>query len=189
MPQRVHQTVTAGINVNESKTPFWGCGNKPLSCLVKESDIKIRSGDKRGNRKAAKALFGLKVRASLTGITYCVHGFSEKSAQEETFFDAVGKRDVSVAGYLEDKYGIEFQYRHHPCTITNPKKKTIIPLELMFIQNEQRLFKPMSPERTAAMIKFAVPKPQERAAGGMAVMNRVNRSQDPTCQEFVTTVD
>jgi len=177
------------INMDESRTPFWSCGNKPLRDLVTELRCNIYSGDRRENKRAAKAMFGLKVRATHTRITYRVHGFSEKSAQEETFFDAEANKTVSVADYLKHKYGVTLKNPHDPCVITNPKKKTMMPLELMVIQTGQRLSKPMTPDQTTNMIRVAATKPHARAQGAVAAMQRVKHNEDPTCKAFGITID
>lgn len=177
------------INMDESRTPFWSCGGRPLSALLDEMNMRVSTSDPVGNKRVARLLAGLKVRADHNKITYRVHGFSDKGADEITFHDEQMGRMVSVREYFYHKYKCRLQDGAAPCVVTNPRKKTLLPLEILYVVPRQRVVKGMTPEQTANMIRAAATKPRDRRSGALAAIRRVNHKEDPVCRNFNITVD
>lgn len=178
------------LNMDESRSPFWATGtNKYLFELIQEMGLRVRPNDDRGNRKVAKILNGLKVQNTETKIAYRVHGFSRKSAFEESFFDAEVNSTVTVAEYVRRKYGVALQDRNGLCVKTSPKKNTLVPLELLVVKTKQRLTRAMTPKQTQDMIRVAATKPHIRQDGAVQAIKRVNHNSDPVCKSFGITVD
>lgn len=179
------------LNMDESRTPFWDKGGKPLEKLIAEVNRgqPVRAGNDRANKEVAKMLYGLKVRAGHTKITYRVHGFSKDPASRHSFFDEKAGKNVTVEQYLHTTYNIRLNDRQGLCVITNPKKGTMIPIEILTIVPRQRLSKSMTPDQTSNMIRCAATKPAVRKQGAIDAVARVNHNSDETCKAFGISID
>lgn len=62
---------------------------------------------------------------------YRVHGVSEKTVSDATFFDSELNSEVSVYDYMRQKYNVYLQNRRGLCIVTNPKKNTLVPIEVL----------------------------------------------------------
>ncbi len=176
------------VNMDESRTPFWGLGGQPLMNLISECNLRVEARNARENKRAGKLLYGLKVKASHNKIVYRIHGFSVNSANESTFVSAENQK-VSVSQYIRSTYGYALQHGHLPCVITNPKKNTLVPIELLYVQEKQRVTKALNPIQTSNMIKVAATNPRKRSEGAEAAMRRVDHNNDPICKGWGITVE
>ncbi len=175
------------VNMDESRTPFWEGGEEPLSALIVKMNRgqMISTRDHRNCQMVAKMLSGLKVRASHNKIAYRVHGFSKRGADDSTFYDEAQKREVSVTQYFNQAHNIKLRNGRDPCVITNVKKNTLVPLEVLTVIPRQRLSKGMTPEQTSNMIRCAATKPHLRKTGMLwTPLNASTITRDPTCQAF-----
>ena len=176
------------INMDESRTPFWSHGGQPLLSLLEACGCRVQARNTRENKRAGKLLFGLKVKANHNKIVYRIHGFSSTSANESTFTTAENEK-LSVSQYIRKAYGYALQRGDLPCVITNPKKNTLVPIELLEVQHKQRVTKALNPIQTSNMIKVAATNPKKRAEGAEAAMRRVNHNNDPICRGWGIKVD
>lgn len=174
------------VNLDESYSAFWNKGGRPLAELVYEANERheLRCDDRRRLSEVAHKLKALKVRAYHTKITYKVHGFSEKGADRIFFKSSSGDRQVSIADYFKDTYGIELRHLNWPCIKTNPKRDTYLPMELLVVTENQRLAGVLNQEQTMGIVKVASSKPHVRRDAALRTMQRLNHSGDPVCRDF-----
>lgn len=179
------------LNMDESRTPFWDKGGRPLADIIKDVNRgqPVRAGNDRANKEVTKILQGLKVKAIHTNITYRLHGFSRSPASQHTFFDETHGRDITVKQYLLNTYNVTLRDNQGLCVITNPKKGTMVPIELLYVVSRQRLAKAMTPEQTSNMIRCAATKPDIRRKGAISAIERVKHNADPTCKAFGIQID
>lgn len=176
------------INMDESRTPFWGKGGRPLMELLKAMRMD-RLTEAATRKQAGKLLFGLKVKATHSGMTYRVQGFSAKGAAEHVFYDEQSGNQISVVQYFRSKYGVNIENGRFPCVITNKKKNTLVPIDVLLVSSRQRLTRAMNPQQTSSMIRVAAAKPAQRRSSAINAMRRVNHNKDPTCNGFGISVD
>ncbi len=68
--------------------------------------------------------------------------------------------DVTIFEYFKKTYNIELQHWWFPLIVT--EKAGMFPMELCTLVPNQRYNFKLTPDQTAAMIKFAVTRPKER---------------------------
>lgn len=178
------------VNIDESRTAFWNGGGTPLEDFVARVNggQPLKCGDQFRLKDVGKKLDGLKVRAAHSKITYRVHGFSTKGANQITFMDASVGREVSVAEYFQNHYNVRLQRPNQPCVRTNVKRGTFVPMEVLTVVEKQRMSNALTPAQTTAMIKCAATKPDKRRDGAVAATRRANHNQDPVCKDFGVSV-
>lgn len=174
------------VNLDESFTAFWNKGGRPLMELIRDSNDgrELSTSDGRALRDVASKLKALKVRAVHTGITYKVHGFSNKGADRIVFDSVAEGRKVSIAEYFHSTYNIRLRHPHQPCVKTNPKRDTYLPMELLTVMENQRLAGMLSQDQTQGIVKIASSKPQVRREAAIKTMQRLNHSNDRVCKDF-----
>lgn len=174
------------VNLDESFTAFWNRGGRPLMDLIRDANDgrELSTSDGRGLRDVSTKLKALKVRAVHTGITYKVHGFSNKGADRIMFDSASEGRKVSIAEYFHSTYNIRLRHPHQPCVKTNPKRETFLPMELLTVMENQRLAGMLSQDQTQGIVKIASSKPHIRREAAIKTMQRLNHSNDRVCRDF-----
>ena len=172
------------INLDESYTAFWKRGGRRLVDLVRDANDgrDLNASDNRALRDVSSKLKLLKVRADHSGITYRVHGFSNKGA-DRIVFDSDGRK-ISIADYFHNTYNIRLRHPHHPCVKTNPKRDTYLPMEVLTVVDNQRLTGTLSPDQTMSIVKIASTRPQPRREAALRTINKLNHSSDRYCKEF-----
>lgn len=175
------------VNVDESFTPFWKQGT--LIDLCKDAGRGSLPRDEFGWRRLGKDLHSLRVRATHSGISYRVFGFSPKGAGQTTFKDNDSGNMVSVADYMRTAYGVTLSQPNLPCVRTNPKRDIFVPLELLEVCPKQRRSKAMTPVQTSNMIKLAALKPNDRKRSAQTAIATANYNTDDTCRAFGMQVD
>lgn len=173
------------VNLDESFTAFWNKGGRPLAELIFEANEKheLRCDNPRRLRDVAQRLKALKVRARHTKLGYRVHGFSNKGA-DRIFFRSSDDREVSIADYFKDTYGINLRYPHWPCVKTNLKRDTYLPIEVLIVVENQRIVGTLSQDQTQGIVKIASSRPHVRRDAAVRTMQRLNHSADPVCRDF-----
>ncbi|KAF4636136.1 hypothetical protein G7Y89_g1931 [Cudoniella acicularis] len=97
------------------------------------------------------------------------------------------EREISVYDYYKMKYGCEIQMWHLPLVQT--ERDGYFPMELCQISPNQRYVYKLGPDQTAAMIKFAVTRPQQRIQAINHGVGMLKWSTDPYLNHFKIKVD
>lgn len=174
------------VNLDESFTAFWNKGGRPLSELVRDANDgrDLSCSDNRGLRDVAAKLKALKVKATHTGITYKVHGFSNKGADHIYFQSPSEGRQISIADYFHSTYNIRLRHPHHPCVKTNPRRDTYLPMELLRVAENQRIAGMLTQDQTQSIVKIASSKPHIRREAAIKTMQKLNHNSDRVCKDF-----
>ncbi|KAK9837636.1 hypothetical protein WJX74_001800 [Apatococcus lobatus] len=178
------------LNVDIAATAFL----KPSHVLDFLRDIAgIPSFDREltpmATRKASRAIRGIKVIMEVRGEGikrgYRATGLTEEPASDAMFMNEQENKEMSVAEYFQQQYGIRLTYPHLPCiTAGSRAAPKWVPLELCHLAAGQRKLK-LNDKQTAAMIKLAAQKPQERASKiANYVQQQSGLPQDPTVAAF-----
>lgn len=106
--------------------------------------------------------------------------FDQKNANEganarNSFFDWNGK-SISVQDYYGQKYQVFLKYPGLPLIQTG--KNGLIPMELCYLEPQQRYNFKLNPKQTEAMIKIAVTRPAVRRADIEAKVKQMNLTGD-----------
>ncbi|PHH85709.1 hypothetical protein CDD83_48 [Cordyceps sp. RAO-2017] len=96
-------------------------------------------------------------------------------------FDYNGK-ETTVADYYRQKYKAHLQYGYLP--LISAGKGGWIPMEFAILEPMQRYPFKLNPEQTAAMIKFAVTRPQVRRQDIERNVRNLKLDQDPYLREY-----
>jgi eukaryotic translation initiation factor 2C len=178
------------VNVDESYTPFWKDGSLLQLCATAAQRGTLpQPRDAIGWKTLGKTLLGLRVRASHTGITYRVCGFSPAPASATTFPDRVTGKNISVAQYMEKEYGVRLAKAELPCVRTHPKRDIFIPLELLEVCSNQRRTRAMNPLQTSNMIRAAAVRPHDRRVNSQKSIASAKYNEDETCKAFSISVN
>lgn len=179
------------VNLDESFTAFWNKGGRPFMELIREANDRrdLSCGDNRGLRDVAQRLKTLKVRANHTGITYKVHGFSNKGADRITFESETHGRRVSITEYFASTYNIRLRHGDMPCVKTHPKRDTYLPLEVLTVQENQRVSGLLAPDQIQGIVRIASSKPNVRKDAALKTMQRLNHTGDAVCKDFGVAMD
>ncbi|KAJ6441216.1 eukaryotic translation initiation factor 2c [Purpureocillium lavendulum] len=96
-------------------------------------------------------------------------------------FEYNGK-ETSVANYYAQKYKAHLKYSNLP--LINAGKAGWIPMEFAIIEPMQRYPFKLNPDQTAAMIKVAVTRPQQRKADIINHASKLKQAEDPYLREY-----
>jgi eukaryotic translation initiation factor 2C len=111
-------------------------------------------------RQLNRAFKGFKIKAAHNGFKRTVVGFANETPFEARFVDGEGK-EVTVAEYMERQYpGTRVTDRVLPC-VRIGNGKALLPPELCVVISKQKVGG-LSGDQTAAMIRIAAQKPQEK---------------------------
>lgn len=178
------------VNFDESFTAFWNCGGRPLLELIRSANDNrdISCGDRRGIQNLTQRLKLLKVRTTHSGVTYKVHGFTDRNADEITFTNSEG-RVTSINQYFSQVYRVQLRYPHLPLVKTHPKRDTFFPIELLEVVNKQRLVGLLQPEQTQSIVRVASTKPQNRMNVARSKMQGLLHKKDSVREDFGINVN
>ncbi|VDN42803.1 unnamed protein product [Dibothriocephalus latus] len=110
---------------------------------------------------------------------FTVQGLSEHSADREM----IEEKNISVAAYFEEKYGIKLKYPELPCVKDRFKELDFYVREFVKKQNElARLFQlnidPLTPVKVPARV---LPQPRAQFGNGPAELGRGKWNTQPFC--------
>ncbi|TVY30849.1 Protein argonaute [Lachnellula hyalina] len=95
--------------------------------------------------------------------------------------------DISVYDFFKQHYGIHLQYWYLPLIET--ERDGYFPMEVCTLVANQKYVYKLSPDQTAAMIKFAVTRPKQRIESIQHGVGMLKWHQDPYLQYFGMKVD
>lgn len=120
---------------------------------------------------------------------YMVDGFTTTSAVTTTFTRKVAQADgstreirVSVVDYFLQNYKIRLNFPNLPCVKT--KRGGDIPIELCFVDGDNRYLYKLEDRATAAMIKFTATRPDDRRRAITTNVDACRWSADPVLQQY-----
>lgn len=96
--------------------------------------------------------------------SFVLDGFTHLTAKQKKFKNRQGK-EVTIAQYFKEEYGIILQHPDMPLAMMTKmiqKEAIHIPVELLWLNDNQRYSAKLSDRQTTQMIKFAVTLPDER---------------------------
>ncbi|GAM83198.1 hypothetical protein ANO11243_011840 [Dothideomycetidae sp. 11243] len=172
------------VNVDVANGTFWTAGplaNAVVAVLGLRSEAEIPSRA-RGEMAARnlKRLRRLHVQAKHRPgqiDEYCIDRILEKTASQHKIPAEGGKPETTVAQYFLSKYNVRVKPDWPLVQMT--KKGTVVPLELLFIKENQRVNQKLDERQTSNMIKFAVTVPQVRWGDIQNGLRALNWKGDP----------
>ncbi|KAI5301757.1 hypothetical protein KEM56_001385 [Ascosphaera pollenicola] len=194
------------LNIDTSNTCFWAQWS--LHALAKEyfginnypqltAELRPVTTDR--SRKASARfnmmnvrLTKLRVKADYKGCpcpdkVWTVKRYLNASAKEWEFDfkdKATGTtRKITIANYFREKYNYHLQYPDLPL-VEMTKKGVVYPMEVCFLQGNQRYPYKLNELQTSAMIKFAVSPPSERKRAVEMSKASLAHDSDPILQTF-----
>lgn len=144
-----------------------------------------RDGESKGAGKELKKMKKLHVVAYHRGKEvdqYVIERFFYKTARDSKF-EKDGKM-VSVYDYFAQAFNVRLQYPDLPLVKMTKGKNTLLPMEVLKIEQNQRYQYKMDERQTSNMIKFAVTAPPERWQGIEHGLGMLDWSKDPVLNAF-----
>ncbi|PRW57108.1 argonaute 1 [Chlorella sorokiniana] len=130
-----------------------------------------------------RALKGIKVVAKHNKFKKAIRSVCRGSPFEEKFLNEAAGKEMSVADYFNQQYGIKLQNRTMPC-IAVGNGKVLLPPELCKIAPGQRRSK-LTEIQTAEMIKTAAQRPDDKAKWiDSVVTQKAQFDRDPNMKGF-----
>ena len=123
---------------------------------------------------------------------YCIEKFIYKNAKthEITCTDPQGKEmKMSLYKYFQSKYEYVIRYPALPLVKMTKGKNTILPMEVLKIEENQRYNFKMDEKQTSNMIKFAVTAPPERYRHIQEGINLLDWAHDPILNKYGVKVN
>ncbi len=177
------------VNIDQSYSPFWSYGESLVN-LLSECRIDFGRALSQGRleaecRRAKKLFEGLKVRTRVHNIPYRIHGFDPRGANQIEFEDpADASKRITVAAYFERKYGCRINNNQLPCVKTHPRRDTFVPLEILYVKDEQRFKNSLSSTQTTKMLESATSRPNVRMNRVQNFVSAIERERDPMRESF-----
>lgn len=192
---RIAYPASLTVNVDVANGTFWTAG--PLwqtviavARLRGDAEIPIITNER--GRKALNELKRLrklhvfcqhrKNKDGTQGIDeYTIDRFTNKDALTHmlTFKD---KPTISVAQYFQQTHSFKLKYPKWP--VVQMTKKAVLPLELLFLKENQRYVYKLDDKQTSSMIKVAVTAPKERWEDIDHGLQMLSWSKDPYLKEY-----
>lgn len=120
---------------------------------------------------------------------YTVDGFTDTPVNNTFFTRKVAQADgstkevkVSVADYFLQNYRIRLQYPGLPCV--SSKRGGNFPLELCYVDGDNRYLYKLDDRQTAAMIKFTATRPDDRQRAIRTNVEACRWGQDPVLSQY-----
>ncbi|GAB7361269.1 hypothetical protein MBLNU230_g1329t1 [Neophaeotheca triangularis] len=149
------------------------------------------NGQNSATAKTLKRLRKLHVYSAHRGKTeidhFCIDRFEYKGARDvkfETIDKAGVKSMVTIYDYYQKKYGIRLRFPDLPLVKATNGKNTLIPMELLRIEPNQRFAFKLDETQTSNMIKFAVTPPPARWKSVEHGLSMLNWANDPVLRTF-----
>lgn len=192
---RIAYPASLTVNVDVSNGTFWTAG--PLSTTViaaarlrGEADIPNLLTDRGRNqfvelKRLRKLHVFCKHRKNTDGTPgkdeYVIDRFLNKDATTH-MLDMKDKPKVSVAQYFQQTHNLKLRNPKWP--VIQMTKKAVIPLELLFLDENQRYVYKLDDRQTSSMIKVAVTPPKERWADIEHGLNMLSWANDPYLKHY-----
>ncbi|KAE8440738.1 hypothetical protein EG329_006633 [Mollisiaceae sp. DMI_Dod_QoI] len=195
--QDVHQAARNYLK-DRNRTGNWDTFRNILR-PVKDAKVGwTMSDDFKTLRKMCKLKFTVKHRGKQDdGKLYSIKKFTFEpkdggSHAKNTFFKLKNRttnteEDISVYDYFRRTYNISIQMWDLPLIVTD--RAGMFPMELCTLAPNQRYNFKLSPEQTAAMIKFAVTRPKERIASIRHGIGMLKWNQDRYLNHYGVKID
>lgn len=184
------------LNVDLAATAF--LEPKPLVEVMQDTlrqrvDELLRRGDlpPRESRQVTKVLKGKMVNTthSKSAKQYKVWALTPLGA-DKTMFQVDDGKEMSVAAYFSERYGMTLKYPGLPMVHVEPKKRNIyIPMELCKLAPGQRIAGKLDGKQTADMIKFTAQKPDVRKRNIMEGLPKMVPQGDALLNAFGVQVN
>ncbi|KAK5114285.1 hypothetical protein LTR62_002536 [Meristemomyces frigidus] len=194
------------INVDVANGTFWKqltlpiaavqlCGSRDANDLSYSLRQGVKDGVKVGPqsrhfqalKKMSKLHVEAKHRNQKETDKYVIERFLTQNSREYKF-EKDGKM-VSVYDYFARTYNIRLQYPDLPVVKMTKGKSTVLPMEVLTIEGNQRYAFKMDDRQTANMIKFAVEPPPQRWGAIQHGLKMLDWSSDPILKAFGVEVD
>jgi len=158
------------FNIDLAATAFMSSG--PLPTVVANM-LNLRGGENelsrsfgnREHRTIKTALKGLRVIVDRQGKKYKkqIRGVGDSPANRTMFWNEEQKKDMSVADYFQQAYGLKLRFANLPPVnvSSDPSKKNWQPMELCTLAPGQRR-RVLNDRQTSEMLKFAGLNPELR---------------------------
>lgn len=187
------------VTVDVSNGTFWAAQDVYLAAInvSKKRDVHDlinalkKEGQNGGTAKTLKRLRKLHVYSAHRGKSeidkYCIDRFEYKNAREtkfETIDQAGVKSMTSIYDYYQRKYNIRLRFPDLPLVRATKGKNTLIPMELLKIEQNQRFAFKLDETQTSNMIKFAVTAPPQRWASIEHGLKMLNWPNDPMLRAY-----
>lgn len=118
---------------------------------------------------------------------YCIKEFAYVSARDHKF-EKDGK-ETSVYEYFQKEFNVRLQYPDLPLVRMTSGKNTMLPMELLKLENNQRYTSKLDERQTSAMIKFAATPPTDRWASIQHGLKMLDWNNDPVLKAFGFKID
>lgn len=118
---------------------------------------------------------------------YVIEKFVYQSAKD-TKFEKDGKI-VSIYDYFAKTFNIRLQYPDLPLVKMTKGKNTMLPMEVLKIDQNQRYVSKLDERQTSNMIKFAVEPPPDRWTSIQHGLKMLQWDQDPVIKAFGVKVN
>lgn len=182
------------INVDVANGTFWTAslvsnaalaltGKRDMNDLIQA----LRSGGEKGRagqdlRKMRKLHVVAKHRGGPELDKYVIERFVYQGAREAKF-EKDGKM-TSIYDYFAKDFSIRLQYPDLPLVKVTKGKNTMLPMEVLKIEENQRYQFKLDERQTSNMIKFAVEAPPKRWEAIKHGLNMLDWPNDPTLKNF-----
>ena len=191
------------LNVDVANGTFWK--HLPLHLLVKEllgrRDFNDLIAAFRQGGEKSKAAVDLRKRMRKLHVTakhrgqgsdhedkYVIDKFVYTGARNEKFKKDDGK-DISIYDYFANTFGIRLQFPDLPLVKMTKGKNTILPMEVLMVDENQRYQYKMDERQTSNMINFAVTPPAQRWEAIKHGLGMLDWDHDPVLNGFGVKVN
>lgn len=120
---------------------------------------------------------------------YMIDGFTDQDATQTTFERRITNADgtqktvrISIAEYFQTQHRVRLQFPKLPCVRT--KRGGDIPIELCFVDGDNKYNYKLDDKQTASMIKFTATRPDERRRVITSQVDQAKWSSDPVLDQY-----
>ena len=182
------------VNVDVANGTFWTesalhdaavalAGRRDVSDLVNA----LKHGSESSAGRALKKMRKLHVVSSHVRISYVIDRLVFQSARDYKF-DKDGKM-TSIYDYFAQQYNYRLKHPELPLVKMTKGKNTVLPMEVLKIEQNQRYMFKLDERQTAQMIKFAVTAPPQRWNDIQAGLRMLDWAHDPVLRTFDVQID
>ncbi|KAL1303294.1 hypothetical protein AAFC00_006700 [Neodothiora populina] len=158
-------------------------GPAEIGLLLKDDNMQKRKFNE--TRRLRKLHVHSVHRGKGTRDDYVIDRFLNQSSSQykiDLKEDGVVKSRVSIEQYMRDKYKLRLAHPDWPVVMMT--RKAVLPLELLWLEENQRYPFKLDDRQTASMIKVAVTPPKDRWADIEHGLGMVGWAEDPYLKEY-----
>ena len=180
------------INLDVANGTFWIESQLHVAALAltgrrdfNDLVLGARQGEKGSTGQALRKLRKLHVTAQHRGGTidaFVIDRLIYQSAREYKF-EKDGQK-ISIYDYFARTYNVRLQHPELPLVKMTRGKNTVLPMEILKINQNQRYQYKMNERQTASMIKFAVTPPPERWGAITHGLGMLDWANDPVLKAY-----